>query len=116
MGRSVPIPSVVLMDPEELSELDAYGVLAATTSTVRRRRLAEVEELELLAHWSLLHGDDPVHLGIPQDPPDETAAQRTSHPGHEHDLSQDQRLPLALPPTANLAGRRSPVVSTGHVK
>ncbi|BFO14181.1 hypothetical protein SHKM778_05690 [Streptomyces sp. KM77-8] len=79
-------------------------------------RLDELGAAQMMPGRNRVHGDDPVHLGVPQDPPDETAAQRTGHPGHEHDLSQDQRLPLALLPTANLAGRRSSVVSAGYLK
>lgn len=45
---------------DAIAALDASGILAATTAALRRRRLGEVEELELLAHWALLNGEDPA--------------------------------------------------------
>lgn len=46
-----------------------------------------------------VHSDHPVHLGITLDASYETAPELPGHPGHEHDLAQDQRLPsvAALP-------------------
>ena len=38
--------------------------------------------------------DHPVHLGIPLNAPHEAAPQLAGHPGDEHDLAQDQRLPF----------------------
>lgn len=42
----------------ELADLDAAAVLAAAGDTVVHRRLVEVHELRLLAHWAALHSGD----------------------------------------------------------
>ncbi len=76
-------------------------------------RLDEVGAAQVVLGRNRVHADDPVHLGVPQDPPDKAASQLPGHPGHEHDLSQDQRLPLALLPTANLSGHRRSAEPTG---
>ena len=44
----------------DLRDLDAAGVLAATGSTLRERRLAQVREMELLSAWAALHASDPT--------------------------------------------------------
>ena len=41
------------------TELDAEGVLAASVSTVRERRAAQVKDWLLVLQWADLHGDDP---------------------------------------------------------
>src|SRR3954454_18345334 len=41
-------------------ELDGKAVLAASAAAARRRRLAEVEDLESLALWAGLHSTDPT--------------------------------------------------------
>jgi hypothetical protein len=51
--------SVMVMNPD-LSALDAAATLAAATGAVRSRRLAEVADLEVLAHWAGLHASDPT--------------------------------------------------------
>lgn len=63
--------------------------------------LADVRPYEIGTAETVLgsdgvHTDDPVHLGVAQDSPYETAAELAGHSGHEHDLAQDQRLPLNL--------------------
>lgn len=45
---------------DELTDLDAAGLLAAAGDAVRRRRLAEVDDLEVLAAWADLHSTDPT--------------------------------------------------------
>ncbi|MFS3130038.1 hypothetical protein ACLM5J_16680 [Nocardioides sp. Bht2] len=40
-----------------LRDLDAAAALAAAGELVAQRRLIEVDELELLAHWAALHGE-----------------------------------------------------------
>ncbi len=45
---------------DTLTDLDAPGLLAASTAAVRARRLAEVADLEVLAQWACLHGADPT--------------------------------------------------------
>ncbi len=45
---------------DELDELDAAGLLAASSAAVRVRRLAEVEDLLVLAQWAALHSADPT--------------------------------------------------------
>lgn len=50
--------SVIFMDG--VDELGAAGLLAASARSVRRRRLAEVEDLEILAAWAGLHSSDPT--------------------------------------------------------
>ena len=42
-----------------IDELDASQTLARSAATVRQRRAAEVEDLQLIAHWAILHGADP---------------------------------------------------------
>jgi hypothetical protein len=46
---------------DDLSDLDASGLLAAASDAVRVRRLAEVRDLEVLAQWAAVHSGDPVH-------------------------------------------------------
>ena len=45
--------SVGLMN-DDLSDLDAAGLLAAASDSVRARRLAEVRELQVLAAWAAI--------------------------------------------------------------
>ena len=40
---------------DDLSDLDAGGLLAAASGAVRARRLAEVRDLEVLAQWAAIH-------------------------------------------------------------
>jgi hypothetical protein len=42
-----------------IDELDARGTLAAAERVVRERRAAELEDLQLIAHWADLHASDP---------------------------------------------------------
>ena len=56
---SVPIRSVGDMD-DALLALEAAGLLAASTAAVRRRRLAEVADLLVLAQWAAVHSGDPT--------------------------------------------------------
>jgi hypothetical protein len=56
---SVVASSVMVMNPD-LTTLDAAATLAAATGAVRSRRLAEVADLEVLAHWAGLHASDPA--------------------------------------------------------
>ncbi|SFC84929.1 protein of unknown function [Nocardioides terrae] len=42
-----------------LSDLDATATLAAADGNLRRRRVAEVEELEIALRWADLHSSDP---------------------------------------------------------
>ncbi|MGH3362657.1 MAG: hypothetical protein ACRDOM_09400 [Nocardioides sp.] len=44
----------------ELRNLDATGLLAASSEVVRRRRLVEVEDLQVLAQWAAVHSADPT--------------------------------------------------------
>ena len=46
--------------PTDLRDLDAAGLLAASSGAVRDRRLAEVQDLEVLAQWAALHSSDPT--------------------------------------------------------
>ena len=46
---------------EDLSDLDAAGLLAAASGAVRARRLAEVRDLEVLAQWAAVHSGEPTH-------------------------------------------------------
>ncbi len=46
--------------PITFTELDAAGLLAASTGAVRARRLAEVEDLRVLLQWAYVHGTDPT--------------------------------------------------------
>ncbi|MCD6639731.1 MAG: hypothetical protein LT071_07440 [Nocardioides sp.] len=65
----------------DLGELDALGLLAAAGGAVRRRRLAEVEDLRVLSAWAALHSSDPT------EGPEGRAARRLGdvlvHPGGE---------------------------------
>ena len=45
---------------EDLSDLDAGGLLAAASEAVRARRLAEVRDLEVLTQWAAVHSADPT--------------------------------------------------------
>jgi hypothetical protein len=45
---------------DDLSDLDAAGLLAAASESVRVRRLAEVRELEVLAAWAAVHSGAPT--------------------------------------------------------
>ena len=56
---SVVTPSISFMN-DDLSDLDAAGLLAAASGAVRARRLAEVRELEVLAAWAALHSGAPT--------------------------------------------------------
>ena len=49
-----------LQDREQLEELDAARLLVACSGAVRARRLAEVEDLAVLAQWAVLHSADPT--------------------------------------------------------
>lgn len=51
--------SVVVMS-DDLPDLDAAGLLAASSEAVRARRLAEVRDLEVLAQWAAVHSADPT--------------------------------------------------------
>jgi hypothetical protein len=46
---------------DDLSGLDAVGLLAASSEAVRARRLAEVRDLRVLAEWAAVHSADPTH-------------------------------------------------------
>jgi hypothetical protein len=46
---------------DDLSALDAPGLLAAASEAVRARRRAEVGDLEVLAQWAAVHSDEPSH-------------------------------------------------------
>ena len=46
---------------EDLSDLDAAGLLAAASGAVRARRLAEVRDLEVLAQWAAVHCAEPTN-------------------------------------------------------
>jgi hypothetical protein len=47
-----------------LADLDTRATLARAASATRRRRAVEVEDLEVLSHWAVLHGDpDAVRPG-----------------------------------------------------
>ena len=46
---------------DDLSDLDAAGLLAEATGAVRARRLAEVRDLEVLAAWAAIHSGEPTH-------------------------------------------------------
>jgi hypothetical protein len=48
------------MFDHDLADLDAKATLAAARGSVRTRRLDEVAELRVLAHWASLHGSDPT--------------------------------------------------------
>ncbi len=52
--------SVIAMD-DDLLDLDAAGLLDASSEAVRVRRLAEVRDLQVLAQWAALHSGDPTH-------------------------------------------------------
>jgi hypothetical protein len=45
---------------DELTDLDAAGLLAASSGAVRARRLAEVADLQVLAQWAAVHSTDPT--------------------------------------------------------
>ncbi len=66
---------------DTLSGLDATGLLALASDAVRDRRLAEVRDLEVLAHWAVVHSTDPT------EGPDGARARRLGdvlvHPGGE---------------------------------
>jgi hypothetical protein len=46
---------------DDLSDLDAAGLLAASSQAVRARRLAEVRDLRVLAQWAVVHSAVPTH-------------------------------------------------------
>jgi hypothetical protein len=61
---------------DDLSDLDASGLLAAASGAARARRLAEVRDLEVLAQWAAMHSAEPsskwdalVQLGGEGTPP-----------------------------------------------
>jgi hypothetical protein len=56
---SVVASSVIFMSGD-LSDLDAAGLVAAASGAVRARRLAEVQDLEVVAQWAALHSGDPT--------------------------------------------------------
>jgi len=56
---SVLTSSVFYMETE-LRDLDATALLAASSGVVRRRRLVEVEDLQVLAQWAAIHSIDPT--------------------------------------------------------
>ena len=45
---------------DDLPDLDAAGLLARAFEAVRARRLAEVDDLEVLAQWAAVHASDPT--------------------------------------------------------
>ncbi len=55
---SVVASSVVGMDDEQ--DFTAEDVLAGASDVVRRRRLLELEDLDFLAIWAVLHSADPT--------------------------------------------------------
>ncbi len=59
---SVVTSSVSLVN-DDLSDLDAAGLLAAASGAVRVRRAAEVRDLEVLVQWAVVHSGDPSHPG-----------------------------------------------------
>ena len=59
-AMSVVTPSVVGMD-DDLTDLDAAGLLAASSEAVRARRLAEVRDLKVLVQWAAVHSGEPAH-------------------------------------------------------
>ena len=48
---------------DDLTGLDAAGLLAAASGAVAARRLAEVRDLEVVAQWAALHSGDPSRSG-----------------------------------------------------
>jgi hypothetical protein len=46
---------------DDLPDLDAAGLLAASSRAVRARRLAEVRDLNVLAQWAVVHSGEPTH-------------------------------------------------------
>ncbi len=55
---------------DDLSDLDPAGLLARSSEAVQARRLAEVDDLEVLAQWAAVHSSDPT------EGPDGAAARR----------------------------------------
>jgi hypothetical protein len=51
----------------EMANLDASGVLSLAEAALFRRRQAEVDDLLLLSHWAVMHGDEPVDSGLFRD-------------------------------------------------
>jgi hypothetical protein len=45
---------------DDLTNLDAAGLLAASSEAVRARRQAEVRDLEVLAQWAAVHSSEPT--------------------------------------------------------
>ena len=45
---------------DDLLELDAEQLLAASSAAVCERRAAEVRDLEVLAQWAAVHSADPT--------------------------------------------------------
>ncbi len=58
---------------DTLTDLDAGGLLAASSGAVRERRLAEVRDLEVLSQWAAIHSSDPT------EGPDARAARRVGN-------------------------------------
>jgi hypothetical protein len=56
---SVVTSSVICMETG-LRDLDAAALLAVSSEVVRRRRLVEVEDLQVLAQWAAIHSVDPA--------------------------------------------------------
>ncbi len=57
---SVVALSVIAMN-DDLENLDAEGLLAASSGAVQARRLAEVHDLHVLAQWAAMHSADPTN-------------------------------------------------------
>lgn len=55
----------------------------------------EIGSAQMVGGRHGVHADHPVHVRITLDAPYETASELPGHSGDEHDLPQDQRLPLA---------------------
>jgi hypothetical protein len=51
----------VISVDDDLSDLDAAALLAASSQAVRARRLAEVRDLQVLAQWAAVHSAEPGH-------------------------------------------------------
>jgi hypothetical protein len=60
---SVVVSSVLGMDDDDLTGLDKAGLLAASSESVRARRLAEVRDLQVLLEWVRAHSGEPDNPG-----------------------------------------------------
>lgn len=74
-------------------------------------RADEFRPAQLMRGRHRVHGDDPVHIGIALNAPYETASELTGRSCHEHDLAQDQRLPLKVSVGATVSGRYRAMVT-----